>query len=147
MLPYVRTNEQQRRAEAAARAVSGQRAEVLRLFSALNDLNRLAELQPALSRYADEIAYADDCGVEDLDQARVELATQGLRLLQQTLPLLQTIANCTLEIAGRRAVQVACAPMTQDFGGGVVRERPSEFTLPPGYEPSLKERAAAALGR
>lgn len=147
MLPYVMTNQTKQRAETAARAVSGQRAEVLRLLSALNDLNRLAELQPALSRYADEIAYADECGVENLDQARVELATLGLRLLQRTLPQLQTIANCTLEIAGRRAVQVACAPMTQDFGGGVVRERPSEFTLPRGYEPTLAERAAAALGR
>lgn len=82
--------------------------------------------------------------------ARQMIARAGLRILQKTIPFLNEIGNRCLEVAGKDAVRTACTPTPRegtDFNGYPYKPTPSEFTLPPGYAPSLIDKAKSAIKR
>ncbi|MGH9634962.1 MAG: hypothetical protein ACRD72_09025 [Candidatus Angelobacter sp.] len=80
--------------------------------------------------------------------ARTIIARAGLRLLQQAIPALKQISDRCLEIAGKEAVRAACKPdeiLGTDLNGKPYAPRPSEFTLPEGYE-TVGSKVKAAIG-
>lgn len=126
--------------------ISDMRADVARCFTALNDGNKMHELDRALETYVAQLEYI--AGLPDVDRdnlaaARLNLAQMGLRLLQHTLPRLKSAAEAAIEAAGAQAVRTACAPIRQHMGAGEVRERPSEFTLPEEYRTAAQKAGDA----
>lgn len=79
---------------------------------------------------------------DDVKHARMIIALSGLRLLQQSIPRVKEMADRCLELAGKDAVRVACAPIQREGG----KPLPSEFTLPEGYEPVSLSSVARTVG-
>ena len=82
--------------------------------------------------------------------ARQMIAQAGLRILQKTIPFLAEIGDRCLEVAGKDAVRLVCSPTQRegtDSYGEPYKPMASEFTLPPGYAPSLIDKAKSAIKR
>jgi hypothetical protein len=97
----------------------------------------------------DEQEYRAEDALE-AQTARLMIARHGLKILQRTIPFLTEIGNRCLEVAGKEAVRSACAPTPRegtDYHGNPLKPIPGEFTLPPGYEPSLVSKVKDALKR
>jgi hypothetical protein len=80
--------------------------------------------------------------------ARVIIARNGLRLLQQAIPALKKISDRCLELAGKDAVRLACtAPKMEgtDWQGNPYAQPAPEFTLPEGYE-TVASKIKTAIG-
>ncbi len=131
--------------------ISEMRADVARAFGALNDENKILDLQRALETYIGELEYT--AGLPDVDReniaaARLDLAQMGLRLLQHTLPRLKSAAAAAIEAAGAPAVRAACTPIkVEPLGAGKWRESPSAFTLPEQYRTAAQKAGDAVRSR
>jgi hypothetical protein len=80
--------------------------------------------------------------------ARVIIARNGLRLLQQAIPALKKISDRCLELAGKDAVRLACTPTKMegtDWQGKPYAQPAPEFTLPEGYE-TVASKIKSAIG-
>jgi hypothetical protein len=85
---------------------------------------------------------------DEVVYARVIIARNGLRLLQQAIPALKKISDRCLEIAGKDAVRSACTPSKMegtDWQGKPYAQPAPEFTSPEGYE-TVASKIKSAIG-
>jgi len=106
------------------------------------EANRFNDLRGAISELENALENRDQqLQPEDIAQARLRLAATALRLSQQTIPMLNELADELLGLAGGAAIRAACSPIQRTDAPPL----PSDFKLPVEFAGGIGGKVKSAI--
>jgi len=106
------------------------------------EANRFNDLRGAISELENALENRDQqLQPEDIAQARLRLAATALRLSQQTIPMLNELADELLGLSGGAAIRAACSPIQRTDA----QPLPSDFKLPLEFAGGIGGKVKSAI--